>query len=188
MLTITIPEFEIYNSTTNEFITVKTQELNLEHSLVSISKWESKWKKAFWGPDKKTNTETLDYIRCMTINSKNVDPIVYTHIPESAMKQIIAYIEDPMTASTVTNNVQNDVIKSINENKKVTSEEIYWQMITLGIPFECERWHINRLNMLIRVCNAKNNPSKMNKAETLKSYKNLNEVRRKEAEAKRKAK
>lgn len=182
MLTVTIPGFEMYNSATNEFIEVKEQELTLEHSLVSISKWESKWKKAFIGPDTKTNEETIDYIRCMTVN-KNVDPIVYSHIPNSVLNQILQYLEDPMTASTVT---ENTIKKTSSKKKRITSEEIYWQMITLGIPFECDKWHFNRLQMLIKVCNAKNNPTKMSKAETLRYQKDLNEARRKAYENKRK--
>lgn len=181
MLTVTIPGFELFDSQKNEFITIPDQELTLEHSLLSISKWEAKWKKSFIDTHDKTNEETIDYIRCMTINK--VNPYIYTSIPNSVISKIAKYIEDPMTATKITKNDGKGKKKS---GKVITSEEIYWQMIMFNIPFECEKWHLNRLFTLIRVCDAKNNSNnKMSKAETLQYQKNLNEARRKAYESKR---
>lgn len=184
MLTITIPGFEMYDSVHNEFIAVKTQVLNLEHSLYSISKWEATWKKAFIGNDKKTPQEVRDYIRCMTIN-KNVDPNVYLNIPSSELEKIKNYIEDPMTATTITED-EEEKAKAKSKNKKITSEEIYWQMTALNIPFECDKWHFNRLQMLIRVCSIKNNPNskKMSKDQVARSNRALNAARRKASHSK----
>lgn len=182
MLTVTVPGFEMYDTVTNEFVTIKPQVLNLEHSLYSISKWEAKWKKSFFSKDKKSPEETLDYIRCMTIN-KNVDPNIYRNIPYGVSQQIRQYIEDPMTATTFSN--IDDESKKKLLNKTITSEEIYWQMTALNIPFECDKWHFNRLQTLIRVCSIKNNPnSKMSKQQTARSNHALNAARRKASHSK----
>ena len=175
MLEIFVPETEMYDEQTNEFIHVKATTLHLEHSLLSISKWESKWCKPFLAKnknDKRTSEEMLDYIRCMTIGS--VPENVYNVLTQENVNEIINYINWPMTASSVT-----DPKNSGSSNSVITSELIYYWMIACNIPFSCEKWHINRLIMLIRICNAKNNPKKMPKNEILKSNKALNAARRK---------
>ena len=172
MLEIRVEETEQYNEITNEFITIKPQLLKLEHSLVSISKWESKWHKAFLSNNEKTPDEIMDYIRCMTINQ--VDPIVYYCLSQKNMDDIKAYIDDPMTATTIKD------IPGKRNHEVVTSELIYYWMVALQIPFECEKWHINRLLTLIRVCNIKNQPAKnIPKREILNQNRLLNEARRK---------
>lgn len=153
MLTIVIPSNEKWNEITEEFIYSKGQTIQLEHSLVSISKWEAKWRKSFLSSKDKTNDETLDYIRCMTI-TQNVSPEIYFHLTRENLKDIEDYIESPMTATIfrgmpITQNVSPEII---------TSEIIYYWMITLNIPFECQKWHINRLLTLIKVCDIKNQP------------------------------
>lgn len=174
MLKITIPEMEGYDERTNEFYSVKEQTLSLEHSLVSISKWESKWHKPFISKDAKTNEEILDYIRCMTL-TQNVDPMLYNVIPLSAINAVNDYIDDPMTATWF-----SEDNKGRGSREIITSEVIYYWMTALNIPFECQKWHLNRLLTLIRVCNAKNNPGKkMSKREILSRNKSLNAARRK---------
>lgn len=174
MLTIKIPKGrELFDEVNNEFITSKAQTLQLEHSLVSLSKWESKWCKPFLTKDIKTHEESIDYIRCMTI-TQNVDPIVYRFITNEEMDQVNRYIEAPMTATTFSNNKE-----SINR-EIITSEIIYYWMIALNIPFECQKWHLNRLITLINVCNIKNTPpKKMNKRDIMRRNRALNEARRK---------
>lgn len=176
MLIITVPSQELWDEEKQEFITVKEQELRLEHSLVSIAKWESKWHKVFLD-DKydKTEEETIDYIRCMTL-TQNVDPLVYYCLTSDNMRSINAYIEDPMTATFI-----NDMgHESKHSREPVTSELIYYWMITLGVPFECQKWHINRLIMLIRVCGHKQQtPKKMSKRELMARNARLNAARRK---------
>ena len=172
MLQVTIPEQEYYDDSNNEFIKVDSQELVLEHSLVSISKWESKWKKAFLGKDPKTPEEIVDYVKCMTINKK-VDPRVYSVIPDNVFKQINAYIEDSMTATWFSNEMQRP------SREIITSELVYYWMIAYGIPFECQKWHLNRLLTLIRICGIKNAPSKkMSKSSILANNSKLNAARR----------
>lgn len=171
MLTINIPDTELYDEVQNEFHMVKAQTLNLEHSLVSISKWESKWHKPFLNKKEKTTEETLDYIRCMTIN--HVDPLVYSCIDSRIIKQINAYIEDPMTATTFSNQTNN------RNREIITAEVIYYWMIALNIPFECQKWHLNRLLTLINVCNIKNKPpKKMSKKAIMTRNNSLNAARR----------
>lgn len=170
MLTIIIPETELYDEIRNEFKYVKEQKLVLEHSLVSLSKWESKWHKPFLSKDPKTREETIDYIRCMTVNS--VDPIVYQCVSSENIQEINKYIEDPMTATT---------IKSQNKGKQeiITAEIIYYWMVALQIPFECQKWHLNKLLTLINVVNIKNKPpKKMSKKDIMSRNASLNAARR----------
>ena len=172
MLQIKIPDGEIFDEATSRIIRIKGRELQLEHSLVSISKWESKWKKPFLGPKPKTREETIDYIRCMTI-TQNVDPLVYHCVNNSIVYQVTAYIDDPMTATTFRKK-QNK-----NNNQIITSEIIYYWMISLEIPMECQRWHLNRLLTLIRVCDEKNQPGKkMSKRDIMSQYRSINAARR----------
>lgn len=157
MLRIVIPTTEFWDEKNNEFISVKGCELQLEHSLVSISKWESKWNRSFLSKVEKTNEETLDYIRCMTL-TQNVNPEVYKCLTNADIVRISDYINAPMTAVHFFND--NDENR---HNRTITSEVIYSWMIALNIPFECQKWHLNRLLTLIRVCNIENNKSKKSK-------------------------
>lgn len=173
MLTIIVPASELYDEKNNEFIQIKEQTIVLEHSLVSIAKWESKWKKSYLSTQEKTVNEWIDYIRCMTI-TKNVNPLVYKTINKSASEAIQRYINDPMTATYFS----DDGNKKSGRNV-VTAELIYYWMISLGIPFECQKWHFNRLMALIRVCDIKNNPGKkMSRREILTRNQALNEERK----------
>lgn len=185
MLQITIPaskETELWDEVNEVYVYVppqKEQKLSLEHSLVSLSKWESKWCKPFFSNEEKTSEETIDYIRCMTL-TQNVNPEVYNRITQENIAEISKYIESPMTATTV---YESGTKK--NNREKITSELIYYWMIELNIPFECQKWHINRLLMLIRVCNAKHQPDKKrSKREIMSDYAALNAARRKQFNSK----
>lgn len=174
MLKITLPAKELYDESTQTFIQVKEQTLTLEHSLLSLSKWESKWHIPFMGKDVKTYEQEIDYIRCMTI-TPNVDPNAYYALSEKLLKQIQDYIQDPMTATTI-----KDRGDARSSREIVTSEIIYYWMKSLEIPFECEKWHLNRLLTFIRVCNIKDAPQKkMSKKDTYSQYRALNDARRK---------
>lgn len=179
MLTITIPSGEFYNHETKEFINVKAQTIQLEHSLVSLAKWESQWKKPLMGTDEKTKEETLDYVRCMTI-TQNIDPIVYSFIPDSVVNEITEYMKEPMTATTFREDLNRPKSREI-----ITAELIYYWMVSLNIPFECQKWHLNRLLTLIRVCNIKNTPpKKMNAKDAAARQRALNEERRRKLNTK----
>ncbi len=162
MLQITVPAVDLWDETKEEFITTKEQVLQLEHSLVSVSKWEAKWCKTFLSKKEKTYEETIDYIKCMTI-TQNVNPIVYKCLTNENIEQINKYISAPMTATWF-----SDDNAGTPNREQVTSELIYYWMIALNIPFECQKWHLNRLLTLIRVCNIKNKPpKKMNRSEIM---------------------
>ncbi len=179
MLEITIPAGEYFDENRNEFVYTKVQTLQLEHSLLSLSKWESKWNKAFLGRKEKTNEELLDYVRCMTI-TKNVDPGVYYRLTDENYKEINAYIEAPMTATTFNNRKANSTNREV-----VTSELIYYWMIAFNIPVEFQKWHLNRLLTLIRVCDIKNSkPQKYSMVDTMKRNAELNAKRRRQLKSK----
>ena len=178
MLTITIPEGEFYNDQKKQFVTTPSKTLNLEHSLISLSKWEAKHHKPFLANnsnDAHTVDDDIDYIRCMTL-TKNVEPIVYYAITLDVMKQVNEYIQDPMTATVI----RRPPGTSNKSSKFVTSELIYYWMISCNIPFECEKWHLNRLLTLIDVCNASNSHVKMNPVDVSVRNQALNEQRKKE--------
>ena len=175
MLQITIPASERWDELKQEFINTKEQTLQLEHSLVSLSKWESKWCKPFFSKNEKTNEETLDYIKFMTL-TQNVKPEVYEHLTSNNIAQINSYIEAPMTATTFTENKKGRI-----GNEIITAELIYYWMVALNIPFECQKWHLNRLITLIKVCEIKNQPAKkMSKRDVMSRNAALNAARRKQ--------
>ena len=174
MLKITIPQTELWDEVHEEFLNVKGQTLTLEHSLVSLSKWEAKWHKPFISTEKKTLEETLDYARCMTL-TQNVDPLVYLCLTDRNLEEINAYIEAPMTATWF-----SEKKGGAKSTQKVTSELIYYWMVSYQIPFECQKWHLNRLLTLIRVCNEENKPQKKkSQREIMRRNAELNAARRK---------
>ena len=179
MLRITIPAIELWDENKEEFINTKEQTLQLEHSLVSLSKWESKWNKPFLSKDTKTEEEELDYIKCMTI-TQNVDPNVYKFIPLNVREETKEYINAPMTATWFS---EDKNTKSSSE--QITSELIYYWMVAQNIPFECEKWHLNRLITLIKICNIKSQPpKKMGKKAIMSRNAALNAARRKQLNTK----
>ena len=172
MLVVEVPEREHFDDATNTFLVYPAETLKLEHSLVSLSKWESKWEKPFVSKGEKSPEETLDYIRCMTLN--RVSDRVYSNLTTLEIDQISKYIDSPMTATTFSENGQPD-----KNREMVTSELIYYWMIALSVPVEFENWHLNRLLTLIRVCNIKNTPQKKaSKREILNRNRNLNAARK----------
>lgn len=179
MLTIVNPALEFWDEKREEFVLVGEQTLSLEHSLISISKWEAKWHKRFLSKETKSYEETIDYIRCMTLTQK-VNPVVYYSLTEENLRKINHYIEDPMTATSF-----NDEKKSGGSGEAVTSELIYYWMVSFRIPWECEKWHLARLLTLIRICEIKNQPpKKRSRREILANNAALNAARRKRLNSK----
>lgn len=179
MLQITIPAVEQWDEVNQEFVNLKEQTLQLEHSLVSISKWESKWNKAFLSSKEKSVEETIDYVRCMTL-TKNVKPEIYNFLTADNLSEINRYIDAPMTATYF----MEDESKS-GGRETITSELIYYWMIALNIPFECQKWHLNRLLTLVKVCNIKNTPPKRkSKQDIMRRNAKLNAERRKKMHSK----
>ena len=174
MLQITVDGGEFFDETNQEFIQVKPRQITLEHSLLSLSKWEAIWKKPFLTDEEKTPDEYLDYIRCMTV-TQNVNPLLYKCLSKENFDSIKQYIHDPHTATTI-----YDSKPSTRRSRTITSELIYYWMVANNIPTEYEKWHLNRLLTLIRICTIENNPNKkkMSRNSILQQNRQLNAARR----------
>lgn len=187
MIEIVIPEqhYEIYDDANEAFlppVNIKETTIQLEHSLISLKKWEQKWHKPFLQDNNKTHEELIDYIRCMTL-THGVDPEVYKWIPKKILNEIIEYINDPMTATWF----RDDSLTGAQKNSRevITAEIIYYWMITLSIPVEFQKWHLNQLLTLIKVVNIKNKkPEKMDKRTAAKERAALNKMRREKYKSK----
>lgn len=155
MLKIVVPTRKYWDSKREIFFDYpeKPIAIQLEHSLVSISKWESKWNKPFLSKmNERTDEEMRDYIRCMTI-TQNIDPNLYMFLSDDIIKEVTEYINAPMTATTFSQREKPG-------REIITSELVYFWMVSFQIPFTCEKWHFNRLMTLIRICSIKNSPQK----------------------------
>lgn len=172
MLEISVPAKEFYDETNQVFVYTRPTVLQLEHSLISVSRWESKWKKPFLSDKDKTVAETLDYIRCMTING-HVDPNVYMALSAEDQKKISEYISDEQTATKIYRMKEAPAPK-----RTITSELVYSWMVMYNIPFECQKWHFSRLLKLIEVLEVNTSNQKMSRGETMRSNAALNRARR----------
>jgi hypothetical protein len=149
----------------------------LEHSLISLSKWESIFEKPFLGPEPKTREEVLGYIKTMILTPDFPEDVLLK-LSKSNFDEINAYIDSAQSATTF--GVMPEQ-KHRSRGETITSELIYYWMVTFNIPFECESWHLNRLFSLIRICNLKNSkPKKMSRSELATRNRQLNEKRRAE--------
>ena len=176
---IHIPKQEIFDEEQNIFLNTKCDyDLILEHSLISISKWESKWHKPYLKDETKTTEQAFDYIRCMTVSPSDVEESVYKLIPQSELKKITDYINDSMTATKVPKTKNSKVSKP----EILTSELMYYYMFEAGIPKDCEKWHINRLLTLITVYGFKREQAdpnkKVSRSELIARNKRINEQNR----------
>ena len=175
MKEIHIPARKGYDEAKGEFVSIDETTLKLEHSLISLKKWEQKWHIAFLDKNvEKTPEQWIDYIRCMTINQ--VDENVYKYLPVEVIKEVVKYIEDPMTATWFSDSEIKGAAS--RKNEIITAEIIYYWMISLNIPVEFEKWHLNQLLTLIRVVNIKNNPKKMGNKEWAAQRQKMNAARR----------
>lgn len=192
MIQIHIPAvIDYWDEVNEEFINIKAYDLWLEHSLISVSEWEARWHKAFLSKTPKTNEELVDYIRCMVRkrNVDEIDPRAFLFIPESELLRIQEYIEDDHTATTFREPIRPENKSARRREEIVTSEVLYYYMIALNIPMECQKWHLGRLQTLIKVCNEKNKEmdskhgkklTSKDQANLAKSYHELNAKRRAE--------
>lgn len=178
MLTIKVPHLELFDDETETFVSTPAVELTLEHSLASLSKWESKFEKPFLGPDEKSNDEIIGYIEAMTL-TPNIPPEVYRRLSNDNIEQVYKYIDAKMSATWFNEH------KTTKPTRReiITAEIIYYWMIQFNIPFECEHWHLSRLFTLIKVCNQKAAPDKQPK---MSQQELAAENRRLNAERKRK--
>lgn len=182
MLEIVIPKQdydEYFDEKKEEFIPevhIKETKIQLEHSLISLKRWEQKWHKPFLMEKDKTYAEMVDYIRCMTLNH-GIDSEIYYYIPKDVIEKVAKYIKDPMTATTIKEN--NIVSSQKNSKEGITAEIIYYWMISLNIPVEFQKWHLNQLLTLIKVVSIKNKkPDKVDKVKAAKERAELNRKRR----------
>lgn len=176
MLTVKVPKLEFFNDNTQTFAYYDGGILQIEHSLLAIRKWEAKWKIPFLESDEKTYEQIKDYVKCMTIR-KPKDPNIYSFLTKKNVEEIIKYIKDPMTATWFREGV-DPTGKMKLKSEIVTSEVIYYWMITLNIPFELEKWNFNQLMTLIRVCSVKSNNHKVDPKQAAIERAKLNEQRR----------
>lgn len=159
-LPIVVPEREFYDDRTGRFITTKKAVLKFEHSLLSITAWESKWHTPYLSKEEKTDEQSIDYLRCMCL-TKDADPKLFYVIARDRvlMKQIVEYINNPMTATTIKRRE-----KQTQSREMITNELVYFWMTSFGIPFDpCEKWHFNRLMTLIEIASIKNSDPKKQK-------------------------
>lgn len=178
MLQLKVSTAEGFNEATSTFVSAEDVVLELEHSLVSLSKWESKWKIPFLDDKPKTNEQVLDYVIMMFCGTE-FSPDILGKFSDANIQELNGYINDQQTATWIREEKHPD------NGEIVTSELIYYWMITLGIPFECQHWHLNRLLMLIKVCNIKNAPKKkLSRAEAMRQQRDLNAQRRMELNTK----
>lgn len=176
MLQIDLPEKEIFSELTNEFIVIPSYTLKLEHSLISLHKWEMKWHKPFLQTEK-NNEEILDYVRCMSLDPK-IDDLVIRFLPPFALAKILEYIKDKHTATWFSEN--RLIGGQVNSRETITAEIIYYWMVTLNIPVEFEKWHLESLLTLIKVVTLKNQPNrKIDPKEAARQRAELNMKRRK---------
>lgn len=174
MLIIKIPGKELFDDEKEEFTNEEPIVLEMEHSLVSLSKWESKWKKPFLGEDSKTDEETLGYVIAMTV-TLNIPPEVYSRLTRENLAAINDYINDKMTATWFNERSQQDKSREI-----ITSELIYHWMSSLKIPMECEKWHLNRLFVRLKIAGIKSSPpKKLSPTEAAMERRRINEENRK---------
>lgn len=173
MLSIKLSEYELYNEETNILITYPPITLELEHSLVSLYKWEAKWHTPFLHLKNFTTEHYNDYIRCMILKEPS-EPTFMLGLTQKNIEEIQAYISNPMTASVITSYSKDGK----SAKKIITAEVIYSQMIEYNIPLECQYWHLNQLTTLIKVCNARNSKDKMSKKEIIQRNSDINAQRR----------
>jgi hypothetical protein len=168
MLRLTVALSESFDESTSEFVVSDKIVLELEHSLVSLSKWESKWEIPFLDNEEKTNEQVLDYVRMMFSGDEFPEHVI-EKLESKHFQSINTYINARMTATWFSDQGESA------SREIITAELIYYWMIALGIPFDCQKWHLNRLLTLIKVCNIKNSPKK-NRRETAEQRRQRNQM------------
>lgn len=178
MIDIVIKQQEIWDEVNEQFITIPGATLHLEHSLKSLSEWESIWGDVFLNTNL-TKEQTRSYIKCMCLNRQEVDPDIFDYLTNEHVSQIADYISSPKTATFFGEDKSSKKTGRIGK-KIVTAEVIYYWMTVQNIPFECENWNLDRLLTLIRVCSEENNPDKkkMSKRQLMTRNAALNAARR----------
>ena len=186
MISVHIEQKEYWNEQTGEFLDIGPKEpmdLKLEHSLYSISKWEAKYHKFYVNNDNKTIDETLDYFAMMVVGEEEIDKDYFLTLSEQDIMRIKAYIEDPMTATTISES-KSKVQKGKIHGENISAELVYYYMTAFNIPFECQYWHFNKLITLIKVCSIMNDPDRNKKKKMTSADKAARKARMDAARAK----
>lgn len=175
MLKITVPGGRHWDPIMEQFFYTRETVLTLEHSLVSIKKWEERWKVCYLNKHrKKTDAELIDYIRCMTI-TQNVNPLVYYALSDDNISDVVKYIQDPHTATYYVDFEQ----EAESKGELLTAEVLYYYMIKLQIPIEFQKWHLNSLIALLKVFDKKETPpKKLSESEARARHASINERNR----------
>ena len=174
MLKLVVSGKRQWNEEKEEFIPeTKDQTLQLEHSLISVFKWEGIYHKPFLSTEK--DLEMIrTYAKCMTIN--NVPDDIYSRLTAEHINQIAEYIEDDQTATWFSDNKKGHTKGKLN-GEIITAEIVYYWMISYEIPVEFQKWHLNRLLTLIRVISIKNDPKANKSKMTPEQRRALNKAR-----------
>lgn len=173
MLKLIIEGDEVFNEETAEFSTVDDAVVYLEHSLISLSKWEAKYQEPFLSSTDKTHEQIMDYIQFMIFSPGESSEIV-SGLSKKNIEEIQAYIDSPQSATTF-----GEMPDRKSRGEVITSELIYYWLVAYNIPFECQSWHLNRLLALIRICNIKNGKQKkMSRNEIAQRNRDLNAKRK----------
>lgn len=175
MLTLMVGGKESFDTKTEKFVKVGGTQLQLEHSLVSLSKWESKHEKPFLGQGTKSGEEIFDYVRCMLLDEETPEELLY-ELDEDNFREVNDYLDAKMSATWFSEQTHKPRSREV-----ITAELIYYWMIQFQIPWEAQHWHLSRLFTLIQVCNHKaEKPKKMSKADIMARNRELNEQRKKQ--------
>jgi len=175
MLVLHLPETELFDESDGTFYKTEPITLRLEHSLISVSKWESKWKTPFLDKKDKSREEIDGYIEAMILN-ENFPPGVISRFGSEHYRAINEYIESTESATTF-----GKMPERKGRGETITAELIYYWMVAFQIPFVCETWHLNRLFALVKICNIKNSkPDKKSRAEMARDYREMNAKRKAE--------
>lgn len=172
---------ELFDEETNTFLHPVGKKLHLEHSLLSISKWEAEWEIPFLNTDK-TSEQSLSYIKCCVLDD-DFDELLLNTLSDKNILDFNAYLSKGMTAKKII-----DLRSSLSQKRKsrrpasqkaLTSEDIYYSMIQFHVWKECEEWPLQRLLSLLQLCSLKSNSTgEMSKSDQAKFYREENARRK----------
>jgi hypothetical protein len=165
----------LWDEETETFVEHIVSSIDFEHSLASMSKWESKWEQAFLGRTEKTAEQVYDYLSMMCL-TPGVTREQILGLSQENFTQINEYIESQQTATKFAEQPNRR-----GSGEQITSDLVYYWMVAFRIPWEAQYWHLNKLLALVRICNAKQSgkTQKVPRHDTAQRNRDLNAERRK---------